>query len=455
MDTSEPVVSLRRPALAALHVYRLRVSLDDSTPEIWRQLDVRSDLTLDQVHTIIQAAFDWWDYHLHSFALGGEPFRPDVDRFLCPFDAEEGEWEGTPEEQVRLDETLQEVGDRLHYIYDYGDNWNLTLTLAAVLPAGDDAPVAVCTGGERAAPPEDCGSRRDAQSLAEVLPDPAAFSVAEVNAAIADENPALRAYSTLLGMPREQLERVPQRLVEMAYQLQFARLGIAERFEQLLASEPERGEVPGEPPGEEPGLEEALGAVTWFIDRAGEEGLALTAAEYLKPADVHAVAQVMPAMADWLFAVNREIDAFPVLLLREALQHYGVLRKSKGRLYATKAAQRARPSAAAVWEHLAQRLGRLPADEFHADVHLLLLLFVATAAPAEEKFPYAEVAAALHVRGWRVESGRLEVAARQTAVDADTLLANVGTRPTERSAWRPIGSHAPALARAALFARSG
>src|SRR5699024_9926101 len=118
------------------------------------------------------------------------------------------------------------------------------------------------------------------------------------------------------------------------------------------------------------------------------EGLALTAAEYLKPADVETVAHVMPAMADWLFAVSREVDAFPVLLLREALQHYGVLRKSKRRLYATKAAQRARASAAVIWDHLAQRLGRLPADEFHADAHLLLLLFVATAAPAEEKFPY-------------------------------------------------------------------
>src|SRR5699024_819975 len=224
---------------------------------------------------------------------------------------EEGEWEGTAEEEVRLDETLQEVGDRLHYIYDYGDNWNLTLTLAAVLPADDDAPRAVCTGGDRAAPPEDCGSRRDAKSLAEVLPDPAAFSVEEVNAAIADEKPALRAYATLLGMPREQLERVPERLVEMAYQLQFARLGIAERLDQLLASDPERAEAAGE----EPGLEEALGAVTWFIDRAGEKGLALTAAEYLKPADVETVAQVMPAMADWLFAINREVDAFPVLLL--------------------------------------------------------------------------------------------------------------------------------------------
>src|SRR5690625_7938792 len=106
-----------------------------------------------------------------------------------------------------------------------------------------------------------------------------------------DENPARGAYETIRGTPRERRDRVPPRLVEMAYQLQFARLDIAERFEQLLASDPARGEEPGE----EPGLEEALGAVTWFIDRAGEEGLALTAAEYLKPADVRAAAQVLPA----------------------------------------------------------------------------------------------------------------------------------------------------------------
>lgn len=55
-------------------VFRVRVHLDDSTPTIWRQLDLRSDLTLDLLHQVLQVAFDWTDSHLHRFSLGGGAF---------------------------------------------------------------------------------------------------------------------------------------------------------------------------------------------------------------------------------------------------------------------------------------------------------------------------------------------------------------------------------------------
>jgi len=81
------------------------------------------------------------------------------------------EWEdddGLPATGTRLDETLCERGDTLRCLYDYGDNWELTLRLEEVLPAETDCPAAVVVDGERAAPPEDCGHLVDADSLAEV-----------------------------------------------------------------------------------------------------------------------------------------------------------------------------------------------------------------------------------------------------------------------------------------------
>jgi pRiA4b ORF-3-like protein len=84
--------------------------------------------------------------------------------FLCPYDVEEGEEDdvgGIPASEVRLDETLQDPGDVLHYVYDYGDSWDLTLRLEQVLPGSTDSPPATAVGDHRGAPPEDSGGGTD------------------------------------------------------------------------------------------------------------------------------------------------------------------------------------------------------------------------------------------------------------------------------------------------------
>lgn len=49
---------LRRARRRDVVVYRVRVHLNDSDPTIWRRLDVRSNLTLDMLHQVLQVAFD-------------------------------------------------------------------------------------------------------------------------------------------------------------------------------------------------------------------------------------------------------------------------------------------------------------------------------------------------------------------------------------------------------------
>lgn len=175
---------LRRPPRQQVDVLRIRIDLDTSKPAIWRRLELRSDLTLDVVHQALQAAFAWTDSHLHRFSLGGGPFDAHSQLFLCPWDVEEGEEDGEPAAQVRLDETLQEPGNVLQYVYDYGDSWELTLRLEEVQQAGPDSPAAIVLDGRRAAPPDDCGGMTDAESLAEVLDDPAHFDLDELNQAL-------------------------------------------------------------------------------------------------------------------------------------------------------------------------------------------------------------------------------------------------------------------------------
>jgi hypothetical protein len=93
---SEQHPSLRKPRRSEPAVLRIGVDLEDVEPPIWRRLDVRSDIGLDVFHQVLQDAFGWTDSHLHRFALGGSPFDQNTERFLYPYDAEEGEDDGTP-----------------------------------------------------------------------------------------------------------------------------------------------------------------------------------------------------------------------------------------------------------------------------------------------------------------------------------------------------------------------
>ncbi len=278
--------------------FRVRVELEHSSPPIWRLLEVRSDLSLDAVHHVLQTAFGWSDSHLYRFALGN-PFDPHAELFLCSFDVEEGEDEGTPASDAALDETLSEAGDVLNYCYDYGDSWDLTLTLESTRPLTDTAPVATCVDGARAAPPEDCGGLRTEAELSEVLLDPGHFDLVEINQALADPYLQLREGGVHPG------------LVDILNKLRDTgtRDDLVVRtmsLSQLDPSSPEQRAA-------------ALHPFLWFLERVGSDGLPLTSAGYLRPQDVQAAATVVPDMAQWIGTANREYHTVPVLRFRESL----------------------------------------------------------------------------------------------------------------------------------------
>jgi hypothetical protein len=425
---------LRRPPLEELRLFRIKVDLKRSRPPIWRRLDVRSDLRLDALHQVLQAAFGWYDYHLWRFCLGGELFDRDNQLFLCPWDVEEGELEdegGVPAGEVRLDECVQNPGDMLGYVYDYGDNWQLSLRLEGVLPATADAPSAVCVDGRRAAPPEDCGSLRDAEELAEVLADPARFEIDEVNQALRAPYFALREAG------------IDPRLVDLVNRLAYSPVG-----EDLTAR---AMKFTGEPALPEPDeLEGALRAFTWFLDRAADGGLPLTAAGYLKPPDVQAAAEVVPMMYDWIGKNNREIETTPVLIFRELLQQLGLLRKYKGTLRITKTGAAARTSDEALWNTLAAKL--ITDDTgFEGLASLLILAYAATSPDGE--IPLDAIATALGHLGWQTGSGQPIAAHDLYHVRTLQILENVTSAQSNWHDRRQISPAASALAHTALRSR--
>lgn len=429
-----PRPELRRPPLGDRRVFRVRVELDDSDPVIWRRLELRSDLPLDVVHQAIQSAFGWWDYHLNRFTLGGGPWDQHSQVFVCKEDIDEAddEEEAILDSLVRFDETLQEAGDVLHYAYDYGDSWELTIRLEEVLPYEPGTPSAMCVAGERAAPPEDCGSLRTADELAEVLDDPAAFDIDEVNAALQ------QAYFALIEFG------IHPNLVEIVNRLRLTEVG-----DDLTARALTLGTNHTEPTIDE--ITAALRPHEWFLHRAADDGIALTAAGYLKPADVEAVAPLVPTVAEWIGKNNREAHTLPLLDFRESLRHMGLLRKLKGRLLLTKVGKAAQGDPNRLWRHLADRLRALgdSEDAFVRQANLLVLLYAATGADAD--LPLDRVAHCMSEFGWATSRGPLQ-ARDLYHLEALVLLRNVSDRPVDFRRRDRISAPATALARAALTA---
>jgi Plasmid pRiA4b ORF-3-like protein len=439
--------------------YQVRVDLRGTRPPLWRRLELSARLHLDEVHDVLQAAFGWTDSHLHRFSSSPADGRGEAQYYLCPFDVAEGA-AGRPEEQVRLDEALPDVGGVLVYEYDFGDDWEHVIRLEAVLPGSGTERRAACTGGERPGPPEDCGGPGGYELVvAAASPDDPGHvaALAELRhrygVRISAEDLGITPFDlaginhviAALGVRAEPFAgRLPEPLEELADQL---RSPSARRRLRGLAGEALR---------ERAAVDAATAArmvrpYVWLLDRVGADGIALTGAGYLPPAHVVAAMAELDFSVEWPFATSRESDTRPVLDLRASATRMGLLRKHRGRLLVTSRGRAMADDPVALWWHIAARLPIEPGDPVRRQAGLLLL--VAAAARSDEEL-HETVAAFLADIGWASSDGEPlwggQVA--RAAWDTEAVLRHLGGTsqgPTGAGPRRPTAD-AALLARAAV-----
>jgi hypothetical protein len=272
--TRPPVRSRRRARRDDVVTYRVRVDLTGTKPPLWRRLELASDMFLNELHDVIQTAFGWTDSHLHEFASGKDYYHVMAEHYLCPFQADEGET-GVPEEDVRLDEALAKPGDKLFYLYDFGDDWMHVIKLETVLPRDDSAPRAVCTDGRRPGPSEDCGGVYGYDLITAAL-DPAHPEHAEAVVEYArmygdDVDPGDYAptpfdpeeINQALARPGHGESDLPGPLGELTNALRF--LGARYRFEQMV--EDAKLDDPVEIDAEN--AARMVSPYSWLLDRVG------------------------------------------------------------------------------------------------------------------------------------------------------------------------------------------
>jgi hypothetical protein len=147
-------------------IFQLKITLSGTKPPIWRRVLVPAELTLAQLHTVLQISMGWENCHLHEFCVGRQRFGvPDPDAGMMGDDT-------ISEKKVRLSDVLPRVGAKADYTYDFGDGWEHSIILEKVLPLESASSYPVCTGGKRHAPPEDCGGTGGYHNFLEAIHDP-------------------------------------------------------------------------------------------------------------------------------------------------------------------------------------------------------------------------------------------------------------------------------------------
>lgn len=116
--------------------YVFRVALSDDN-EIYSDILIRADQTLEDLHEIIFEAFNREEEHLYCFYIGGTRVSsPDCELDDDELDASE----------TKLKEISFEVGDGFGYLFDFGEEWQHDIELLEIVPVGKNVGRVECTG---------------------------------------------------------------------------------------------------------------------------------------------------------------------------------------------------------------------------------------------------------------------------------------------------------------------
>ena len=144
-------------------IYQLKIQLRAVRPPVWRRVLVPGEVTLAELHEIIQTAMGWTNSHLHEFDIDGVGYGVPDPEWGLP--------ETLDESSARLFRVAQQ-GSRFRYVYDFGDDWQHDVTVEKVHAPEQGTRYPCCVAGRRACPPEDVGGPWGYEDFLAALADP-------------------------------------------------------------------------------------------------------------------------------------------------------------------------------------------------------------------------------------------------------------------------------------------
>jgi len=153
------------------YAIQLYIELDYIQPKIWRRFVIEDGLNFERLHRAIQGVMGWENRHLYLFQFeDGTIVQKNEDNRGGRFDPRIPVYKSPTNNYVFS--FLKVPGTTFQYIYDFGDHWVHTLKVESVTPVELDQILPVCLEGERACPPEDCGSVPGYEQILQALKQP-------------------------------------------------------------------------------------------------------------------------------------------------------------------------------------------------------------------------------------------------------------------------------------------
>lgn len=144
-------------------IYELKATLKDVGIPVTRIFQMEADCTFYDLHQVMQALFDWEDYHLHEFVVLKTIGKKNPGVCITQEKPDHIAMEMDNNEKMEKEERLQDwfihKSDAVMYLYDYGDSWEHEIVLMKIVGKDDEMMYPRCLAAEGIAPPED--SRMD------------------------------------------------------------------------------------------------------------------------------------------------------------------------------------------------------------------------------------------------------------------------------------------------------
>lgn len=147
-------------------IFTLKLELVGSKPKIWREIKINSELYFSDLHDIIQVLMDWENCHVHDFTIDS---RACV--IMKGYDEVFHDCAVYIENDTRLEDLLWQKKQSIIYNYDFGDNWEVKITVEKIEPKQPDDCNVVCLKGARHGTPDDCGGIPGYEHLIEIAKD--------------------------------------------------------------------------------------------------------------------------------------------------------------------------------------------------------------------------------------------------------------------------------------------